>query len=126
MYKLKITNNYRHALIAETKKIINPKGDSATFDKLGDLIVDIPGMGPVNFLDLGKEKLGYLDETWGVLIRYRAAEFIYRYEGGGDLEAEVDNLGTVHIQVNNGKGFIIKLPDLKAKGTDIAVENKED
>ncbi len=118
MYNLKIINDYIDAVQVVGGASIAANGGSATIDNLGTLILDIPGMGPLNLIDIADRKLGYLKATWGVVIRYRGEDLIYRYEGQGGVKLAINNLGTVEMAF---KGEWVKV-DLE----EITVEQPED
>ena len=105
MYTLNVKNNYIWPITSNTGKVIAERGGSGSFDRQGSLFLEVPGMGSVNFLDLGDRKLpGYPEakETWGVLVRTHSTEAYYRYEGGGVLNATWDIDGTVTISTTTG------------------------
>lgn len=113
MYTLTIKNNYIQNIGASTGVTI-AKGTDFTFNDRGSIIFTIPGMGEMNFIDLGDKKLpGFpeLKQTWGVLVRYRTVEAYYRYEGGGELTANFDHLGTCTLTTTNGAMIPISLED---------------
>lgn len=103
MYNLTVNNNYIYNVDASDGKTVK-KGANHTFNKRGSLYLNIPGMGEMNFIDLGDTKLpGYdLKENWGVLVRFSNKEAYYRYEGEGQLTLTIDNLGTCTLSTNNG------------------------
>jgi len=112
MYTLTVDNHYSYDIAASNGDTI-PQGENLVFNNMGSIILTIPGMGDVNFIDLGDKKLeGYPEpkETWGVLVRYCAKETYYRYEGQGQLTATVDNFGACTIATINGSMIPISLP----------------
>ncbi len=124
MYSVTITNNYFHTITLDNpdaNKVGSfiPPGGTQTFEKWGNHILFVPGMGPINFIDLGDKKLnGYVDpklkwteSTWGGLIRYRGLDAYFRYEGGGEVTGEVDAHGCLHLSFAQG-GAVISLADV--------------
>lgn len=118
MYTLNVINNYVQDIVVNVKgsgdTIVNHNSEGK-FDKLGNVVLDIFGMGHLSLLDLGEKRLpghNYLNHTWGVLIRYKTTEAYYRYEGGGQLSVTIDEFGSVSIITNNGEIIKIKLEEL--------------
>ncbi len=121
MYTLNIINNYMYDCYfknEETGKdcIVNHHY-KAIVENLGSGFLEVPGMGVVNFIDLGAKKIdGYpLKEHWGVLVRTHTVEGYYRYEGGGELTLEIDDLGSYTLSTQNGTMIMISLPELTIK-----------
>ena len=116
MYALTITNNYVWQISADNGSVrIDERGGTHTFEKLGNLSLDIPGMGQMAFIDLGDKKIpGYpiAKETWGVLVRGANVEAYYRYEGGGALNLTIDAYGTATLTTSNGTLISISLEEL--------------
>lgn len=119
MYTLQIINNYEYDCVFmnnQTKKdIIVNSQNNIVLNNMGNGYLQIPGIGQVNFLDLGDKKLnGYPvpKETWGVLVRTHTTEGYYRYEGGGSLELTVNNLGSCNLTTSNGTLIPIAIPEL--------------
>lgn len=113
MYTLTVTNNYIHNIEASNGVTIF-KNKIHNFIDRGSLVLRIPGMADMNFIDLADKKLpGYPQpkETWGVLIRYSNIEAYYRYEGSGMLNATFDNLGTCILTTSNGTMLPISIPE---------------
>jgi len=116
MYTLNITNNYSYDIIVKTSSndhIIN-HNSKGQIGNLGNAIVNIAGMGQVNLLDLGEEKIpGYpAKETWGVLVRATTSEAYYRYEGGGVINLTIDKFATTTISTTTGTLIKIRLEEL--------------
>ena len=122
MYTLHIVNNYRYECYI-TKEGEGPgpvtRGGTATFNNLGNAYLQVPGMGVVNFIDLAAEKIKgyekYPAEHWGVLVRTHTVEGYYRYEGGGELTLEINELGSYTLSTQNGTLIMISLPELTIK-----------
>jgi len=118
MYNLNVINNYVHDIVVNVKgsgdTIVNHNSEGK-FDKLGNVVLDIFGMGHLSLFDLGEKKLPEYDfhtQTWGVLIRYKTTEAYYRYEGGGQLSIIIDEFGSVSLSTNSGQIINIKLKEL--------------
>jgi len=115
MYTLNIKNNYPWAITVNGNKIINDQGDSACLKNQGNSYVTIPGIGEMAFIDLGDKKIAgypFIKETWGVLVRTSTVEAYYRYEGGGELTAVIDQYGTCTLSTSNGTLISIAIPEL--------------
>ena len=93
---------------------IAANGGTAALDNLGTLVIDIPGMGPLNLIDIADRHLGYLKPTWGVVIRYRGEDLIYRYEGQGAVDLIINNLGTVEMAFK-GEWVQVDLQEISVK-----------
>lgn len=114
MYTLTVKNNYIYDIGSSTGVTI-AKDSSFVFNKRGSIYFTVPGVGLINFIDLGDKKIeGYPfpKETWGVLIRVHSTEAYYRYEGGGELTATLDSYGTLTLTTTNGTMIAIRLPEL--------------
>lgn len=67
MYNVTITNDYIYDLGTSTGVTI-AKSKSFTLNDRGSFVLTVPGMGEMNFIDLGGKKLdGFPSpkETWG-------------------------------------------------------------
>lgn len=113
MYNVKITNNYIYDITVGSSDTVAKNGGSQQFTNWGSHIITIPGMDEVNCIDLGDKKLdGFpLKETWGALFRYANDEIYYRYEGQGEVEMVIDNLGALTVSTNFSS-IVISLPEL--------------
>lgn len=119
MYTLNIVNNYMYDCFFQNREkrkdyIVNHHHKSK-IENLGNGYLEVPGMGVVNFIDLGAKKIdgyNYPEEHWGVLIRTHTVEGYYRYEGGGELTLEIDELGGDTLSTSNGTMIMISLPEL--------------
>lgn len=108
-WKLTVTNQYNQDLSALGQKI-KPNSTKAFDQTLGNAIVEVPGLGSVNFNDIADKRIdGPSEATWGVLVSYQGEELIYRYEGGGELELTINWLGQAEVE-SNGSLDIIDLP----------------
>lgn len=112
MYTVDITTHYRYDLKTSDGKTLKSGQGWGLGHFTGYIIV--PGMGEINFHDLGNTKIkGYdLKETWGVLMRYKTVEMYNRYEGEGHIILMLDKYGDL---VTNARGSrqIISLQELK-------------
>ena len=118
MYTLNVKNNYIWPISTSDAKHIAAKGGSATFQKQGSIILEVPGMGAFNFIDIAAERIpGYPNpQHWGVLVRTHTIEAYYRYEGAGELTATFDQFGTCSLSTTNGSLIPISLPELIVNG----------
>ncbi len=103
------------SVVASGSVTIQPKIGTHVFNPLGNIVLNVEGIGAMSFMDLGDTKLpGYshITETWGVLVRFHATEAYYRYEGGGVLNADFDEFGTCTLSTSNGTLVPITLEEL--------------
>lgn len=116
MYTLTVTNNYVWQISANAGAVNIPeRGGTHFFNDLGNVFLDIPGMGQMAFIDLAGNKLpGFpeITETWGVLVRANTSEAYYRYEGGGVLKLDIDGNGTATLSTTTGTLVPISLDEL--------------
>lgn len=113
MYNLNITNNFRFAVTANGTAIAANGGTDQIGD-CGNVQMDIPGMGNFVSIDLGEHTIpGYpLNETWGVLFRYKTDDIYARYEGQGQYDITVDEYGGVTVKPGSGHAIVISLTEL--------------
>lgn len=121
MYDVAITNNYIYSLFLDggNEVIAPPNGGKAHLTNWGSHAVNVAGMGDINFIDLGDQKIeGYTNpripwtqSTWGGVVRYRGLDAYFRYEGQGQVELVVDRFGSVGLHFAQG-GMIVSLDDL--------------
>ena len=121
MYNVSITNNYIYSLFMDggNRIIAEPRGGKAQLTDWGSHALNIAWMGDVNFIDLGEKKLEaytnpkipWTKATWGGLIRYRGVDAYFRYEGQGQVDLVVDEVGSVNLHFPQG-GMIVHLDDL--------------
>jgi hypothetical protein len=125
MYDVSITNNYVYGVAASAPpppegsgyRIIGP-GESGTYTNWGNGYIPVPGMGPINFIDLGDRKLNaytspeipWTQATWGGVVRYRGLDAYFRYEGQGKVEVVIDAVGSVSLHFPQG-GMMVSLAD---------------
>ena len=104
-WHLTIINQYPGTLQTSVGAPIN-QGDTRPVrlpQTFGNVYVTVPGLGAVNFLDVGDRQIGgYSKSTWGVLISYQGEEVVFRYEGGGELELTVNGFGQAELRGNGG------------------------
>jgi hypothetical protein len=101
-YTVTVTNHY-HEAIRPFGAIINANDTRpAKIPKtLGNGYIAVPGLGDVNFTDVGQDNIGgFSKATWGVLISYQGEELVFRYEGGGELQVNINKYGQVEISGN--------------------------
>lgn len=121
MYDVSITNNYIYPLFLDggNEVIAPPNGGKASLTNWGSHVVNVAGMGDINFMDLGDQKLdGYTnpklpwtESTWGALVRYQGLDAYFRYEGQGQVALVVDRFGSASLRFEQG-GMIVSLDDL--------------
>ena len=118
MYDVTINNNFVHAIRVDGCEELAP-GGQYQFYEWGSHTVSVPGMGDINFIDLGEKKLDpytndkipWTKSTWGGLIRYRGLDAYFRYEDEGYVEVTIDSIGSINIRFSQG-GMAINLADL--------------
>jgi hypothetical protein len=116
MYIVTIINNYHDTLLPSFGSPI-PKGDTRPVksNPLGNGYVTVPGLGAVNFTDVGDSQIGgYSKASWGVLISYQGEEVIFRYEGGGEIQLTISKLGQAELS-SNGSLSQIRLGSFEFK-----------
>jgi hypothetical protein len=121
MYNVSITNNYIYSIFMDggNRVIAAPNGGKAQLDDWGSHSLNLAWMGDINFIDIGDQKLSayttpklpWTNATWGGVIRYRGLDAYFRYEGQGQVDLVVDQLGSVTLHFPQG-GMIISLDDL--------------
>ena len=112
MYTLKVSTDYYVPLNYSTGNESSSihRGMKPEFKNLGNFRLKIPGGGEVNLIDLGEKKIaGFSKATWGVFVAYQGEEYEFRYEGGGELSINVNNLGQAELS-GNGHLLQISLP----------------
>lgn len=122
MYTLKVTSNYYVPI-----NYVNPagkgesgsihKGMPASFKNLGNFRVSIPGAGEVNLIDIAERRISKADfhkATWGVLISNLGDECEFRYEGNGEINLNVTDLGQIEVS-GNGRFLMTDLPSFILK-----------
>ena len=118
MYDVKITNNYMMPVKvnAHTSGTIDSNGGTFSITKLGNMLLEIPGIGEAVFIDIADKKLpGYPEpsQKWGMLARFKNVEVYYRYDGEGQIAITIDRFGTLSFEAINGSAIVISLPELK-------------
>ncbi len=114
MYKLTLTNNYAYTVKAGKEEVA--AGKTATLSEdLGNVIIDVPGLGSINLIDLGDKHIGGPSTaTWGVLLSYQGNESIFRYEGEGKLTITLNDLGQAILD-GNGEITLMRLESFQLK-----------
>jgi hypothetical protein len=108
MYNLTVSTSYAYSLtvndIAVGPHQVSPRDPPYVVPKpLGNVIVTVPGLGEINFLDIADQQIGGFSKgTWGVLISYQGEEVVFRYEGGGQLTLTVNGFGQAKLSGNGG------------------------
>jgi hypothetical protein len=108
MYNLTVSNSYAYAItvydVAVGQHLVSPRDPPYVVPKaLGNAVVTVPGLGEINFLDIGDQQIGgFSKATWGVLISYQGEEVVFRYEGGGQVTLNVNGLGQAKLSGNGG------------------------
>ncbi|MBD0371926.1 MAG: hypothetical protein ICV60_13885 [Pyrinomonadaceae bacterium] len=113
MYRVIVTNKYPDAIQA-FGGIIN-KNDTRPVksNPLGTGWINIPGIGHMNFNDIGKDHAGgFSKATWGVLISYQGEETEFRYEGEGEINVTINRFGQAELSGNGGFSRV-DLPSFK-------------
>jgi hypothetical protein len=114
-WNLTVTNDYAYPVTA-LGTTINPKASHTFSNTLGNAILTVPGLGAVNFIDVGDVQIGgYSHATWGVLISYQGEEVVFRYEGGGQIQVTLTWLGQAQL-AGNGAFSQISLPSFILPG----------
>lgn len=92
-------------------------GMKPSFKNLGWFRLSVPGMGEATLLDIGERKISnvkFMQHTWGVLITYQGNECEFRYEGGGEINLTVTDLGQIEVS-GNGTFLLTDLPSFILK-----------
>ena len=93
------------------------KGMKPGFKKLGWFRLTVPGIGELSLIDIGDKKitnLPFLKGTWGVFISYQGQECEFRYEGEGEINVNVTELGQIEMS-GNGNFLLTDLPSFIIK-----------
>jgi hypothetical protein len=101
-YILKVHNDSPYTWYDAAGTQVNPgDGWNAEGKTLGNAYLQCVELGALNFLDIAAKHIpGDSKETWGVLISYQTEEIVGRYEGGGQLSAEITQFGQVQLGGN--------------------------
>jgi hypothetical protein len=101
-YILKVQNGSHFTWYDGTGTQVNPgDGWNAEGKTLGSAFLSCNERGGLSFLDIGDTHIpGDSKQTWGVLISYQGEEFVGRYEGGGQLSAQINHFGQVQLGGN--------------------------
>ena len=101
-YTLQVQNASPYAWAGNDGAIVPPGAIwTPQQEPLGNAWIKSDELGTLNFLDLGDNHIpGDSGETWGVLISYQGEEMVGRYEGGGQLRAQINPYGQVQLSGN--------------------------
>lgn len=125
-YHVTIRNNYREGIRA-FGTILNSHETRKFPQTFGNGVVEISGLGPINFTDIGKKDVGgHSKATWGVLLSYQGEEAVFRYEGGGEIEITISEIGQAELS-GNGEFARVPLPSFtfkKKEGGNVISDNK--
>ena len=118
-YHVTVTNAYHEAIrVFGTYFNARDTRPARLPPTLGHGMFQIPGLGPLNFTDLGQKNVGgHSKKTWGVLLSYQGEEVVFRYEGEGELRVDINELGQAELSGNGEfsrvqlSSFIIKKKD---------------
>jgi hypothetical protein len=122
MFNVSIANNYIYPLYLDGGNMpAPPPKNKSNFKDWGSHILTVPGMGEINFIDMGDYKIDkYIHKdfpwthyTWGGMIRYQGLEAYFRYEGQGEVKVVVDRFGGVNLSFKENGGMMVKMDDLR-------------
>lgn len=108
MWNLTVSNAYAYGITVSASNVgqhlVSPRDPAYVLPKAqGNVVVTVPGLGEINFLDIGDQQIGgFSKATWGVLISYQGEEVVFRYEGGGQLTLNVNGFGQAKLSGNGG------------------------
>lgn len=108
MWNLTVSNAYAYGITVNAANVgqhlVSPRDPAYVVPKAqGNVIVAVPGLGEINFLDIGDQQIGgWSKATWGVLVSYQGEEVVFRYEGGGQLSLTVNGFGQAKLSGNGG------------------------
>ena len=106
MWNLTVKNSYVYSITVTDPNVgphqVSPRDPAYVSPKaLGNVVVAVPGLGEVNFLDIGDQQIGgWSKATWGVLISYQGEEIVFRYEGGGQITLTINKFGQAQLSGN--------------------------
>lgn len=123
-YDVIIRNNYREAIKA-FGTILNRNEARKFTPQGGNGVVEVFGLGPMNFTDIAKKNVGgHSKATWGVLLSYQGEEVVFRYEGQGALELTISDIGQAELS-GNGEFSRVPLPSFifKKKESDNVISD---
>jgi hypothetical protein len=114
---LTVSNHY-HGELRESGRLLNPNLTMKLDRKLGHASIEVIGLGRINFTDIGDQHAGgHSKATWGVLISYQGEELVFRYEGDGQIQLDVNKFGQAEI-TGNGEFSRVPLPSFVLKKKD--------
>lgn len=116
-YHVTIKNKYREGIKA-FGTIVNANETMRFPQTFGHGVVEISGLGPINFTDIAKKDVGgHSKATWGVLLSYQGEEVVFRYEGGGEIQVTISDIGQAELS-GNGEFSRVPLPSFTFKKPD--------
>lgn len=99
------TNNYGFDVSLNYTVLKGTSVSPPDFPPLGDartIAINVPYSGIAYFKDIGTAPLGPSKQTYGVLITYKALNWVYRYDGQGQLAIVVNADGSLSFSSPNG------------------------
>jgi hypothetical protein len=110
-WHLTVRNNFYQTIMAVGMPInVNENRPFKVGQKLGSGYINVPGVGAVNFVDIGDRQMGgHSKKKWGVVISYQGEDALFRYDGEGELNVTINEFGQAEIS-GNGDLMLIKIP----------------
>lgn len=93
-----ITNNYVNEISVNFVVLKSTSLQVSSIPLFGGartVALNIPYLGAVYFQDIGNKPLGPSSQTWGVLISFNELDWVFRYEGAGQLNIVINADGTL-------------------------------
>lgn len=126
MYNLTIQNNshlqgqffYKDQNGHSQEIIVNQHHTNGNIANLSNAYLVMEGMGSLNLIDLGTEKIANYplpEGEYGLLIRTHTTEAYCRYNGIGEFKLTIDKLGSYSLEAIQGQALKIKLEELIIK-----------
>jgi hypothetical protein len=100
-----ITNNYTVEVSINYVVLSGTSVQTVSFPPLGDdrtVALNVPYIGIAYFKDIGTTPLGPSSQTYGVLITYNELNWVFRYDGEGQLNITINEDGTLTFSSPNG------------------------
>lgn len=100
-----VTNKYAADVSINYVVLSGSSVQTASFPPLGDartVALNIPYIGIAYFKDIGNTPLGPSKQTYGVLITLNETQWVFRYEGQGALNINVNADGSLSFSSPNG------------------------
>jgi hypothetical protein len=125
-YDVTINPIYFYGFTLNDNPHVYPPNQIVKFAGWGSNIINVPGMGPMNFIDIANTtlpqytnpKLPWTNYTWGGLIRYRDVDVYFRYEGEGSVAVTLDLHGSVQVSFPVGDGMVVDLDAMSVDSSD--------